>query len=118
VGFLLIAVWVFSSDEEEEVMLLLDSNTARGASSLDNAAPLGVGAADVWRVWNLAQAGTRRGGRDVDSDVGEQVADKEKEEEEEEETGPSPDSRSEELSAADSETETATSEQSKSSTQL
>jgi hypothetical protein len=117
VGFLLIAVWVFSSDEEEEVMLLLDSNTARGASSLDNAAPLGVGAADVWRVWNLAQAGTRRGGRDVDSDVGEQVADKEKEEEEEE-TGPSAGSRSEELSAADSETETATSEQSKSSTQL
>ncbi len=123
VGFLLIAVWVSSSasspDEEEEVLLLLDSNTARGASSLDNAAPLAVGAADVWRVWNSAQAGIRRGGRDVDSNVGEQVADKEKEEEEEEEeeTGPSAGSRSEELSAADSETETATSEQSKSSTQ-
>lgn len=120
VGFLLIAVWVSSSaspsDDEEEVMLLLDSNTARGASSLDNAAPLAVGAADVWRVWNSAQAGTRRGGRDVDSDVGEQVADKEKEEDEEE-TGLSASSRSEELSAADSETETATSEQSKSSTQ-
>ncbi len=124
VGVLLIAVWVSSSasssDEEEEVLLLLDSNTARGVSSLDNAAPLAVGAADVWRVWNSAQAGIRRGGRDVDSNVGEQVADKEKEEEEEEEeeeTGPSAGSRSAELSAADSKTETATSEQSKSSTQ-
>ncbi|KAH8959410.1 hypothetical protein BDL97_06G076600 [Sphagnum fallax] len=124
VGFLLIAVWVSSSasssDEEEEVLLLLDSNTARGASSLDTAAPLVVGAADIWRVWNSAQAGIRRGGRDVDSNLGEQVADKEKdeeEEEEEEETGPAAGSNSEELSAADSETETATSEQSKSSTQ-